>query len=139
MPSVKSVEETKTVRKQMTELGDKAGFHVRKWSSHRPEIIEDIPDQGRASEIDLSKVEFPVRKTLGVLWNAQEDRFSFRYSAPLDEFIFTKRSVLKKTAMIFDPLRFLSPFTIRGKLFMQEAWTEAVIWDEVLPSQLAKK
>jgi len=30
MPSVKSVEEAKAMRKQITELGDKAGFHVRK-------------------------------------------------------------------------------------------------------------
>ena len=58
MPSVKSVEETNSMRKQITELGDMAGFHVRKWISHRPEVIEDIPDQDRAAEIDLSKTEF---------------------------------------------------------------------------------
>ena len=126
MPSVKNVEEAKTMRKQITELGDKAGFHVRKWISHRPEVLEDIPEQDRAAEIDLSKTEFPVTKTLGVLWIAQEDKFSFRYSAPAEEFVFTKRSVLKKTATIFDPLGFLIPFTVRGKLLMQEAWTEAV-------------
>ena len=139
MPSVKSVDEAKTMRKQITELGDKAGFHVRKWISHRPEVIEEIPEQDRAAEIDLSKAEFPVTKTLGVLWIAKEDKFSFRYSAPPNEFILTKRSVLKKTATIFDPLGLLSPFTVRGKLLMQEAWTEAVTWDEVLPLSLAKK
>ena len=45
MPSVKSVDKAKTMRKQITELGDKAGFHVRKWISHRPEVIEEIPEQ----------------------------------------------------------------------------------------------
>ena len=139
MPSVKSVEEAKSMRKQITELGHMAGFHVRKWISHRPEVIEDIPDQDRAAEIDLSKTEFQVTKTLGVLWIAQEDKFSFQYSAPPDGFVFTKRNVLKKTATIFDPLGFLSPFTVRGKLLMQEAWTETVTWDEVLPFQLANK
>ena len=139
MPSVKSVDEGKTMRKQITELGDKAGFHVRKWISHRPEVIEEIPEQDRAAEIDLSKAEFPVTKTLGVLWIAKEDKFSFRYSAPPNKFILTKRSVLKKTATIFDPLGFLSPFTVRGKLLMQEAWTESVTCDEVLPLSLAKK
>ena len=89
MPSVKSVDDAKTMRKQITELGDKAGFHVRKWISHRPEVIEEIPEQDRAAEIDLSKAEFPVTKTLGVLWIAKEDKFSFRYSAPPDEFILT--------------------------------------------------
>ena len=73
MQSVKSVEEAKSMRKQITELGDMAGFHVRKWISHRPKVIEDIPDQDRAAEIDLSKTEFPVTKTLGVLGIVQED------------------------------------------------------------------
>ena len=82
IPSVKSIEEAKTMREQITELGDLAGFHVRKWISHRPEVIEDIPDPDRAAEIDLSKTEFPITKTLGVLWMAQEGRFSFWYSAP---------------------------------------------------------
>ena len=139
MPSVKSVEEAKPMRKQITKLGDMAGFYVRKWISHRPEVIEDIPDQDRAAENDLSKTEFLVTKTLGVLWIPPEDNFPFHYSAPADEFVFTKRNVLKKTATIFDPLGFLSPFTVRGKLLMQEAWTETVTWDKVLPFQLANK
>ena len=139
MPSVKSVEEARLMRNEITELGDKAGFHVRKWISHRPEVITDIPDQDRAAEIDLSKTELPVTKTLGVLWNAHEDKFSVQFSAPPDEFVYTKRSVLKKTATIFYPLGFLSPFTVTGKLLMQEAWTKTVTWDEVLPSQLERK
>lgn len=105
-----------------------AGFHVRKWISHRPEVIADIPDQDQAAEIDLSKTELPVTKTLAVLWNAHEDKFSFQFSALPDEFVYTKRSVLRKTAAIFDPLGFLSPFTIRGKFLMQEAWTKTVTW-----------
>ena len=48
MPSIKNVEEAKTMRKQINELGDKAGFHARKWISHRPEVLEDIPEQDRA-------------------------------------------------------------------------------------------
>ena len=47
--------------------------------------------------------------------------------------------MLKKTATTFDPFGFLSSFTVRAKLLMQEARTEAVKWDEVLPPFLAKK
>ena len=55
MPSVKSVEEAKSMRNQITEPGNMAGFYVRKWNSHRPEVTEDIPDHDRAPEIDLSQ------------------------------------------------------------------------------------
>ena len=72
MSYVKSIEEARTMRKQITELGDKAGFHVRKWISHRPEVVQDIPDQDRATEIDLGKTVLPTTKTLGVLWNAHD-------------------------------------------------------------------
>ena len=44
MPPVTSVEEARLMRKEITDLGDKAGFQVRKWISHRPQVIADIPD-----------------------------------------------------------------------------------------------
>ena len=71
--------------------------------------------------------------TLGVLWVVQYDEFSFRYSPPPVEFKFTKRNVLKKTASVFDPLGLLAPLIVRAKVLMQEAWMEALDWDEDLP------
>jgi len=53
MPSVESVEMAKEVRKQLTELENKAGFHICKWVSQKPEVIEDIPATDRAAEVDL--------------------------------------------------------------------------------------
>ena len=52
--------------------------------------------------------------------------------------IYQKKGV-KENSPIFDPLGFLSPFTVRGKLLMQKTWTETVSWDEVLPFQLENK
>ena len=34
---------------------------------------------------------------------------------------------------MFDPLGFLSPFVVRAKMFLQQAWLDAL--DEVLPSE----
>ena len=53
MPSVESVEMAKEVRNQLTELKNKAGFHICKWVSQKPEVIEDIPATDRAAEVDL--------------------------------------------------------------------------------------
>ena len=85
MPSVSSVDEVKETRRQLTELGDMAGFHIRKWISNRPEVIEDIPVADRASEIDLDNSVLPTTKTLGVLWRATDDVFSFYCSVPQDD------------------------------------------------------
>lgn len=81
----------------------------------------------------MEKRELPTTKTLGVLWSAADDKFFFRHFSKLDGFEFTKRNVLKKTATVYDPLGFLSPYIIRSKLLMQKAWLEAEAWDDLLP------
>ena len=43
----------------------------------------------------------------------------------------TKRSVLKLTASLFDPLGFISPFVITLKLMFQDLSTSQVNWDEM--------
>ena len=136
MPSVETVEAAKEVRQQLTELGDKAGFHICKWISQKPEVIMDIPEADRATKVDLEQREFPITKTLGVVWIVQEDKFSFSLVPPPEELVSTKRNVLKKTASIYDPFGFLTPFVVRAKMLIQEAWMEAIGWDEELPYNL---
>ena len=77
-----------------------------------------------------------IRKTFGVVWIVQEDMFSFSFVPPPEELILTKRNVLKKTASIYDPFGFLTPFVVRAKMLMQEAWMEAIGWNEELPYHL---
>jgi hypothetical protein len=43
-------------------------------------------------------------KTLGISWTTTNDQFSFHYSPPEKEFVYTKRNIFRCTAMIFDPL-----------------------------------
>ena len=136
MPSLPTIEEAKQTRQQLSKLGDKAGFHIRKWLSNRVEVLEDVPAVDQASEVDLNKCIFPVTKTLGVLWTAKEDLFFFQCSAPPENFEYTKRSVLRKTAMIYDPLGLISLYIIRAKMLIQQAWLEAIEWDDPLPKQL---
>ena len=38
--------------------------------------------------------------------------------------------------MIYDPLGLLSPYIIRAKMLIQQAWLEAIEWDDPLPSHL---
>ena len=127
MPSVETVEAAKEVRQQLTELGDKAGFHIRKWICQKPEVIMDIPEADRATKVDLERKEFPVTRTLGVAWIVQEDKFSFSFVPPSEELVLTKRNVLKKTASICDPFGFLTPFVVRAKMLMQQATDEALL------------
>ena len=103
MPSAPTVDDEEETRKQPTELGDLAGFHIRKWISNEPDVTADVAEGHRASDIDLERRELPTTTTLDVLWASRDDKFSFRHSLQLDEFEFTKRNVLRRTATFYDP------------------------------------
>jgi len=67
-----------------------------------------------------------VIKALGVLWMVSDDNFTFDSKLGSCEERFMKRTFLKKIATLFDPLGFLSPFTVRAKVLMQEIWIAGV-------------
>jgi len=69
-------------------------------------------DTVKARSVDLSKL-------LGVAWDKQQDKFVFDFKEQINlmkALPHTKRSVLKITASLFDPLGILSPFTITKSL-----------------------
>ena len=82
MLSVDSIEVAKKTRRQLSEMGDKAGFHISKWVSSRTEILEDVPVKDCSANVSLEKNELPTAKTLGLRWNAADDEFLFDYSSP---------------------------------------------------------
>ena len=70
MPLAPTVDEAKETTNQLTELDDSAGSHIRKWISNEPDVIADVAEEERASDVDLEKRALPTTKTLGVLWVA---------------------------------------------------------------------
>lgn len=52
---------------------------------------------------------------------------------------FTKRAILSRVSQLFDPLGWLSPVTILGKLFIQTLWRSNIGWDDQLPQSLIEE
>ena len=139
MDSVMSESEVITVYKQLSELLDKAGMHAHKWLSNSEAILQRIPSQDRACQLELGDNNSPAIKTLGIMWLAREDVLTF-ISKPIEEgFKPTKRNFLKKMATLLDPLGLLSPFVIRAKMFMQEMWIAGTDWDDQLSDDWIRK
>ena len=78
-------------------------------------VLED-----RLSTLEISKDELPKTKTLGVMWEANKDVFTFQVEPTNVNKVPTKRNLLSAIAGLFDPLHFLAPFTVRAKILMQE-------------------
>lgn len=86
--------------------------------------------------------EEKVMKLLGVSWNCQSDELLFNLSDLIDyvkSLPVTKRSLLRLTAKIFDPLGILSPFIIKLKILFQVMCLEKKVWDEPLQGEMLNK
>ena len=47
----------------------------------------------------------------------------------------TKRGVLQRTAMLFDPLGIITPFVLIAKCLIQTLWQKKLAWDEDMPEE----
>ena len=94
-------------------------------------------------------------KVLGLGWNPVEDTVVFEvtlnfskkkkgmYTAPnlkkanLPQalpLVLTRRIVLRQVMMIFDPLGFVCPYTLPGKIYLREKWSQSL--DGMISCQL---
>ncbi|XP_062713874.1 uncharacterized protein LOC134290713 [Aedes albopictus] len=136
LSGVDSEEEGIEVCSQMIDLLQSAGFKLHKWASNSPNILYNIPAELREdrSLLELDSSSTPV-KTLGLLWQPDDDVFRFKIPSWSYEDSITKRLVLSESARLFDPLGLLGPIVLRSKLFMQELWKSKVSWDLPLSVQ----
>eukprot|EP00112_Aurelia_sp_Birch-Aquarium-sp1_P016020 Seg3592.2 transcript_id=Seg3592.2/GoldUCD/mRNA.D3Y31 product="hypothetical protein" protein_id=Seg3592.2/GoldUCD/D3Y31 len=139
MDSAADEEECIRLYRELSALWESAGMHARKWLSNSKEVLMQIPAEDRAAEVDLDKGNLPAIKTLGILWVAIEDIFTYKVNPTDEGYLLTKRNFLRKIATLFDPMGFLNPYVIRVKILLQEMWTSGLEWDDLLDENLARK
>ncbi|XP_064462300.1 uncharacterized protein LOC135372759 [Ornithodoros turicata] len=115
---------------------------LSKWASNFEEL-QDMFVEAKVSRIDEEKsLSEPAQtKVLGVVWDRKMDRFRFSVEHLIEVIagmMDNKRSILRASARLFDPLGFLSPYIIRVKILFQELWKAKLDWDTKLPEELAK-
>ena len=89
----------------------------------------------------LYQLAVPVTQNiLGISWNPNTDNMNIVVGEKLihdDSWRYTKRKVLSLVSSIYNPLGWVSPLTIHGKIFMQTLWKEKMGWDQTLnPEQI---
>ena len=118
LPSTDSREEAIEMRKQMTELLRRGGFHLHKWLINDPDVLATIPEQDRSPRfLELGEDKLPTDKTLGVICDAQEDML--RFTGLKGDLGTTKRKILSQAFSVWDPRGLLLPITIRSKIILQ--------------------
>lgn len=135
MDSKPTVKQSLELYKELSSLWQAAGMSARKWLSNSREVMAKIPQENRAAEIDIFEDALPQQKALGIMWRASEDSLFF-CASKFDDRTLSKRSILRKVATIFDPLGFLTPFSVTGRLLIQRLWSAGIDWDEHLPPDI---
>ena len=81
----------------------------------------------------LYQLVVPVTQTvLGISWNPITDNMNVVVGEKLvqeDSWKYTKRKVLSLVSSVYDPLGWVSPLIVRGKMFIQTLWKEKMGWD----------
>ncbi|XP_011868288.1 PREDICTED: uncharacterized protein LOC105562229, partial [Vollenhovia emeryi] len=133
-----SIEAAKAVREQLVGICRAGGFPLRKWSANDASLLEGLPTEDRLQREPRWWLPGESHSTLGLQWHPLSDDFSFATRLPRIE-TFTRRTVLALTARLFDPLGWLSPATVRAKIWIQATWLLGIDWDTPLPDDDARK
>lgn len=130
--SVSTVDEGKRLSQELISLFKAGGFHLTKWASNSPELLDSVPETNRAAIVFSNNENI---KVLGLKWLPASDVFTFSTSPMKDE-IFTKRSILSNIARLWDVLGFAAPCVLFAKLLLQELWLLKIGWDDPLPAEI---
>ncbi|XP_044014169.1 uncharacterized protein LOC122856520 [Aphidius gifuensis] len=123
---------------QLRALFKAGGFPLKKWLSNNDTILSVVPPEDREQSSTLNIQDVEVFKQLGVQWHRKDDTFTFSSPSVSNNTRLnaTKREVLSKVAQLFDPLGWITPVIIIGKIFLQKLWNKRVDWDEQLDNEL---
>ncbi|XP_077972240.1 uncharacterized protein LOC144427239 [Styela clava] len=98
-----TVEETSTLVRQTTDLLATGGFHLTKFLSNEPEVLQCVPEEDKAPVAHALELgDDAVSRTLGLNWNAATDQFVV--IVRIQERPSTRRGILSMVSQIFDPL-----------------------------------
>ena len=90
----------------------------------------------------LYQLAVPVtQNVLGISWNPYPDNMNIVVGEKLiheDSWRYTKRKILSLVSSVYDHLGWVSPLTVRGKIFLQTLRKEKMGWDQTLNTEQIK-
>ncbi|XP_063406647.1 uncharacterized protein LOC134690610 [Mytilus trossulus] len=113
-------------------------IRLHKIVSNNSEVVKSFETKDLAesiTKIDFNSESTCLQRSLGLCWNVVKDIFTYQLSK--EEKPFTKRGLLSVINGIFDPLGFIAPVILGGRLIMREAvQNNSLDWDDPLPDNL---
>ena len=134
-----SLQELEKIKCDFIKLFEKGGFKLHKWHSNAPNL--ETNSLSSQKELNFAKEHLGTKanetKILGLNWDKQRD--TFRVEIPTESQRLTKRNILKTLASIYDPLGFISPVLLIGKILFRNLCDLRIPWDNEIPQEIENK
>ena len=107
--------------------------NLRSWSSNNHNI-QRLVDEEKTGDPNTTV------GILGLCWNTKTDTLSLTpKQLSTNMALLTKRDVLQTSSLIYDPLGWATPVTIKAKILLQHIWQSKLSWDEPLPHDIGER
>ncbi|XP_060800865.1 uncharacterized protein LOC132901873 [Amyelois transitella] len=134
-----TVEEAITLARDVTNILQRGGFVLTKWSSNDVQFMKSIDENKRSASAQVDLNLNGTIKTLGIIWNLRTDTFEYKFTLPENTKSITKRGILSDLQKLFDPLGWVAPSIVNAKILVQKLWLEKVNWDDEISKPLAEE
>ena len=121
------------LKRTQHDLQVKGGLKLHKIASNKVQLMKEFSSDltKELQSLNFTEDYLPFHQSLGLTWNLNDDNFTF--TSPKESRPFTRRGLLATINSIYDPMGFLAPVLIRGKMMLRQATGASTPWDEVLP------
>ncbi|XP_048771134.2 uncharacterized protein LOC125677163 [Ostrea edulis] len=127
------------MKKILATLRENGHIRIHKIASNSVDVMEAFPMNDLIKNLKNFNVceTLPVQHNLGMVWDL--NKYMFVIQIADNEKPLTKRVLLSTVDSLFDPLGFISPVTISGKILQRELVPSGSDWDEPLPNDNINK
>lgn len=139
MTGAETIEECMSLQHQITSILNSALMPIRKWCSNSERILANLEVNDNEPLYIVRTETDDIIKSLGLCWNPKRDQLGFQVVPIPTRTQVTKRILLSDLNKIFDPLGFLTPVLIKGKIFLQQLWQLKVGWDKPLVNEMKNR
>ena len=129
MTGGESLQEFEKIKSDPIELFEKGRFKLQKWHSNEPNL--ETNDLSTKKELNFAKEHLGTKmnetKILHLNWDKQ--RTTFRVEILKESQRLTKKNILKTLASRYDPLGFISPVLLIGKILFRNLCDLKIPWE----------
>lgn len=116
-----------------------ARLPLRKWCSNSELVLRNMFKSVDDPLFVLDIGDDDTIKSLGLRWKPFADHFQYDIVARSTEGALSKRAILSDLNKNLDPLGFLLPVLVKGKIFLQQLWSMKIDWDARLPVDIRQR